>query len=163
MPKLHVTRPRREHRSLHHAAILAPRRGHLAWVERDGWRTNKCLFFPAPISFAAAVAAIRRLTTSTAAATCRADSLSVGDRFSFCVSGFSVFIPMPDARAAAIHARHTRTNNNNILRTQRHTSCLPKAARSQHASPELPRARRARESAIRRYEKLEHMLGKLNA
>ena len=69
MPKLHVTRPRREHRSLHHAAILAPRRGHLAWVERDGWRTNKCLFCPAPISFAAAVAAIRRLTTSTAAAT----------------------------------------------------------------------------------------------
>jgi len=70
---------------------------------------------------------------------------------------------MPDARAAAIHARHTRINNNMM--------CIFRGM--QHASPELrgaaffcassTRARRARESAIRRYEKLEHMLGKLNA
>ena len=70
---------------------------------------------------------------------------------------------MPDARAAAIHARHTRINNNIILHIMSLAACPPRAARSRVFLWRSTRTRRARESAIRRYEKLEHMLGKLNA
>ena len=90
-------------RSLHHAADTDRGWSVTASARRSAY------FCPAPISFAAAVAAIRRLTTSTAAATCRADSLS----FRLQASATVMDVRKRLCRVLTVHSDARRTRGRN--------------------------------------------------